>query len=272
MAKKNNTTTQAQFETTADGRRKLDKCYSGQKQMLAEGWTQEQIDALIDAPRSAPDTENPDEWLPIAGDKYGNVTMPEGAKWVFPKVDGFALCGTSLLTESEKARYRAYVKARESGQVKSTRSAPKQSKDLPKWQALLARVTEIGDEEAIRMVKELMPSVKLCSAYKKLTGLDTLDTTNIWTFYGFMYRGPNDEVKTTLYAKDLPELLEAGWQPTLLQKQVRALLDECKTHGITFDEDKNGVKFTGVKETVAEATAEAPAEAETDPVAEALKD
>ena len=276
MAKKTIVVDNAQVQATVavvDHPRKLDKNYSGQKQMLAEGWTQAEIDALINAARSTPDTVNPEAWLPLK-DGTDNVAMPDGAKWSFPKVDGFALCGTSLLTKEEKARYRAYVKARESGKVKST---SKKSVDMTKWNALLARLTELGDEQALAMFKELMPQDKTAipNAYKKLTGRTTVDDT-CWTWYGMMYRSPEDEngqrqTEPTLTSKGIAAKLEAGWEPVILQKQIRALLDECKEKGMKLDETSNGVIFHMPEATV-EPQPEAEAQQKEEAVAEALAD
>lgn len=235
------TTATTEIKRDANGRRLLDKSYSGQKEMLASGWTQEEIDALITAPRTEPDTENPEAWTPIPDDKNGNVKMPENGKWKFPKVDGFAVCGTSLLTEAEKARYRAYIKSKGNGTSKAMTDEQKKEVE-EKWQKLLGML----DGDALNMAKELhemfAPKSAVPSAYTKLTGKKAVDDTK-WTWYGFMYRGENGETEPQLTKDNLLEKIEAGWTPVILQKDIRALLDTCKEKGMTVTETPTGVTF-----------------------------
>lgn len=242
MKKTNETLTTATTEVKRDatGRRLLDKSYSGQKEMLAAGWTQAEIDALVNAPRSTPDTDNPEAWTPIDGDKNGNVKMPDGAKWRFPKVDGFAVCGTSLLTEDEKARYRAYIKSKGNGTTKQTDEQKKETE--AKWQALLSLLDGEALEKARELHEMFAPRVGIPRAYEKLTGRKSVDDT-VWTWYGMMYASPDGEKEPQLTKDNLLEKLEAGWTPVVLQKDIRSLLDDCKAKGITVTETVHGVTF-----------------------------
>lgn len=232
---------------TADGRRMLTKAYSGQKEMLADGWTQDQINALITAERSTPDVANPEAWTPL-NDGTDNVSMPENGTWRFPKVDGYAVCGTSLLTAEEKARYRAYIKSKDKGTSHRSMSAEDKAAAMAKWDSLIAQLASMpNSDEALAMAKELQamyaPKAAIPAAYKKLTGRDTIDDTR-WTWYGFMYASPDGEKEPSLTKETLLAKLEAGWQPVVLQKDIRALLDTCKEKGLKLDESPLGVQFS----------------------------
>lgn len=231
-------TMEAKFDKVT-GRRLLDQSYSGQKEMLACGWTQEQIDALVDAPRSTSDVEHPEEWLPV-GDGTDNVIMPEGAEWHWAKVDGFAVCGTSLLNKEEKARYRAYEKAKSAGRALTSSTSRKAVKDMDKWQALLEQVK--NDPIAVQMVRDLMPKAKPTSEYTKLTGKDVVDDTE-WTLFGLMYASVDGERKPDLQPEELPALLMNGWAPVRLAADVTKAIASLKNKGIDSVEENGKIRF-----------------------------
>ena len=65
-------------------RRKLDKRYHNLQEMIEAGWSQTELEALIQAPRTK-----------------------EAVNGNMPFVDGFPICGTSLMNKKEHDQYLA---------------------------------------------------------------------------------------------------------------------------------------------------------------------
>ena len=113
-------------------RRKLDARYRNLAEMIDAGWTQAELEALIQARRTKEATG-------------GNM----------PFVDGFPICGTSLMNKKEHEAYLAYKKGLKSGSSCTQKTGPEQM-------ALWAKLAEACKDspEALALVAQLMPKAK----------------------------------------------------------------------------------------------------------------
>ena len=177
-------------------RRKLDKRYHNLNEMIDAGWTQAELEALIQAPRTK-----------------------EAVNGNMPFVDGFPICGTSLMNKQEHANYLAYKKG-----LKSGSSAPAQ-KSSPEQMALWAKLAEACKDspEALSIVAQLMPKAK--GPVDTLFGGEPMEPCSMaW----LMYRHADG----TRFADRMGTLAQfaaedEGTFSALTKKQVEDLLKKC---------------------------------------------
>lgn len=176
-------------------RRKLDARYKNLAEMIKAGWTQAELEALIQAPRTKEATG-------------GNM----------PCVDGFPICGTSLMNQVEHDAYLAYKKGLRSGQSSAPKASPEQA-------ALWAKLTEAcrDSPEALALVAQLMPRAR--GPVETLFGGEPVEPCSIaW----LMYRhadGTRFENKLGTLAQFAAE--DEGTECALTKKQVEDLLKKC---------------------------------------------
>lgn len=177
-------------------RRKLDKRYKNLAEMIESGWTQAELEALIQAPRTK-----------------------EASGGNMPFVDGFPICGTSLMNKKEHDNYLAYKKGLKSG---SSSTAPKAG---PEQMALWAKLTEACKDspEALALVAQLMPKAK--GPVETLFGGEPLEPCSMaW----LMYRhadGSRFEDRMGTLAQFAEE--DEGTECIFTKKQVEDLLKKC---------------------------------------------
>lgn len=177
-------------------RRKLDKRYHNLNEMIDAGWTQAELEALIQAPRTK-----------------------EAVNGNMPFVDGFPICGTSLMNKKEHDAYLAYKKG-----LKSGSSAPAQ-KTGPEQMALWAKLAEACKDspEALALVAQLMPKAR--GPIETLFGGEPLEPCSMaW----LMYRHADG----TRFADRMGTLAQfaaedEGTECALTKKQVEDLLNRC---------------------------------------------
>ena len=175
-------------------RRRLDKRYRNLTEMLESGWTQAELEALIQAPRTKEATG-------------GNM----------PHVDGFPICGTSLMNKEEHEAYLQYKKS-----LKSGSSAQKSS---PEQMSLWAKLAEACKDspEALSLVAQLMPRAK--GPVETLFGGEPMEPCSIaW----LMYRHA-DGSRFSNRMGTLAQFAEQdeGTECVLTKKQVEDLLKKC---------------------------------------------
>lgn len=175
-------------------RRHLDKRYRNLQEMIEAGWSKAELEALIQAPRSKAAVN-------------GNM----------PFVDGFPICGTSLMNIHEHKAYLEYKKG-----LKSGSSAQKTG---PEQMALWAKLAEVCKDspEAIALVAQLMPHQK--GPVETLFGGEPMSPCSLaW----LMYRHANgsrfaDRMGTLAqYAEE-----DEGTECAFTKKQVEDLLKKC---------------------------------------------
>ena len=176
-------------------RKRLDKRYNNLKEMLEAGWTKEELESLIQAPRTKEATG-------------GNM----------PSVDGFPICGTSLMNREEHEAYLAYKKGLKSG------SAPAKARD-PEQMALWAKLAQACKDspEALSIVAQLMPKAK--GPVETLFGGEPIEPCS-WAW--LMYRHADG----TRFADRMGTLAQfaaedEGTECALTRKQVEDLLKKC---------------------------------------------
>ena len=177
-------------------RRKLDKRYHNLNEMIDAGWTQTELEALIQAPRTK-----------------------EAVNGNMPFVDGFPICGTSLMNKQEHDAYLAYKKG-----LKSGSSAPAQ-KSSPEQMALWAKLAEACKDspEALALVAQLMPKAR--GPVETLFGGEPMEPCSMaW----LMYRHADG----TRFADRMGTLAQyasedEGTECALTKKQVDDLLKKC---------------------------------------------
>lgn len=177
-------------------RRRLDKRYHNLNEMLEAGWSQSELEALIQAPRSKAATG-------------GNM----------PFVDGFQICGTSLMNKQEHAAYIEYKKGLKSG---SSSTATKAGSEQ---MALWARLAEACKDspEALALVAQLMPKAR--GPVETLFGGEPIEPC---TYAWLMYRHADG----TRFADRMGTLAQfaeedEGTECVLTKKQVEDLLKKC---------------------------------------------
>lgn len=198
--------------------RTLDAKYQNLNEMRAAGFTDEDIRAIIDGPRSTEAT-----WA----DDYSSFT--------WPKVNGFVVCGTSLLNEEEKKAYNNYKKykagARGLSSGSSTSSATKEM-----WQSCLDTVIATGNQTLVDQFMKLMPKQHVSLLFQ-MFGVNDVGAVKKCTVHWLMFRGPNGEraEKHMLKAEDLGPLFVQGWMPVYTLQEIKDNLAKLKQQGIDLD-------------------------------------
>lgn len=177
-------------------RRKLDARYKNLAEMIEAGWSQSELEALIQAPRTK-----------------------EAVNGNMPFVDGFPICGTSLMNKKEHEAYLSYKKG-----LKSGSSAPAQ-KSSPEQMALWAKLAEACKDspEALALVAQLMPKAR--GPVETLFGGEPMEPCSMaW----LMYRHADG----TRFADHMGTLAQfaaedEGTECALTKKQVEDLLKKC---------------------------------------------
>ena len=175
-------------------RRRLDKRYHNLQEMLEAGWTQAELEALIQAPRTK-----------------------EAINGNMPFVDGFPICGTSLMNKQEHTAYLQYKKGLKSGSS-CTKTGPEQM-------ALWAKLASLCKDspEALALVAQLMPRAR--GPVETLFGGEPMEPCSLaW----LMYRHANGE----RFANRMGTLAQfaaedEGTECVLTKKQVDDLLKKC---------------------------------------------
>ena len=176
-------------------RRKLDKRYHNLQEMIEAGWSQAELEALIQAPRTK-----------------------EAINGNMPFVDGFPICGTSLMNKKEHDQYLAYKKGLKSGSSTATKTGPEQ---LALW-AKLAEACK-DSPEALARVAQLMSKAK--GRVESLFGGEPMEPCS---FAWLMYRHADG----TRFADRMGTLAQfaaedEGTECALTKKQVEDLLKKC---------------------------------------------
>ena len=176
-------------------RRRLDARYKNLAEMLAYGWTKAELEALIQAPRTKEATG-------------GNM----------PFVDGYPICGTSLMNEVEHKAYIQYKKSLKSGSSSAQKAGPEQM-------ALWAKLAEACKDspEALALVAQLMPKAK--GPVETLFGGEPMEPCS---YAWLMYRHADG----TRFADRMGTLAQfaaedEGTECALTKKQVEYLLKKC---------------------------------------------
>ena len=178
-------------------RRRLDKRYHNLAEMIGEGWSKSELEALIQAPRTK---------AAVGGN--------------MPYIDGFPICGTSLMNKQEHEAYLAYKKGLKSGS--SSSSAQKAG---PEQMVLWAKLAEACKDspEALALVAQLMPRAK--GPVETLFGGEPMEPCSMaW----LMYRhadGSRFEDRMGTLAQFAAE--DEGTECALTKKQVEDLLKKC---------------------------------------------
>ena len=177
-------------------RRKLDRRYHNLNEMLESGWTQAELEALIQAPRTK-----------------------EAINGNMPFIDGFPICGTSLMNKEEHRAYLEYKKGLKSG------SSTSATKTGPEQMALWAKLAEACKDspEALALVAQLMPKAK--GPVETLFGGEPMEPCS-WAW--LMYRhadGTRFEDRMGTLAQFAEQ--DEGTECALTKKQVEDLLKKC---------------------------------------------
>lgn len=176
-------------------RRKLDKRYHNLAEMIEAGWSKEELESLIQAPRTK-----------------------EAIGGNMPYIDGFPICGTSLMNKEEHGAYLAYKKGLKSGSSTAPKAGPEQM-------ALWAKLAEACKDspEALSLVTQLMPKAK--GPVETLFGGEPMEPCSMaW----LMYRhgdGSRFENRMGTLAQFAEE--DEGTECTFTKKQVEDLLKKC---------------------------------------------
>lgn len=184
-------------------RRKLDKRYRNLQEMIEAGWSQEELEALIQAPR----TKNA---------VNGNM----------PFIDGFPLCGTSLMNQKEHEAYLNYKKGLKSGSSASAQKAG------PEQTALWAKLAEACKDspEALALLAQLMPKAK--GPVETLFGGEPMEPCSFaWLMYRHAdgSRFANRMGTLAQYAEE-----DEGTECAFTKKQVEDLLKKCGSKYAAF--------------------------------------
>lgn len=176
-------------------RRKLDRRYHNLQEMIDAGWTKAELEALIQAPRTK-ESNN------------GNM----------PYIDGFPICGTSLMNKEEHERYQCYKKSLRDNHS----SAPKAGSEQMALWAKLAEACK-DSPEALSLVAQLMPKAK--GPVETLFGGEPMEPCSMaW----LMYRhadGSRFENRMGTLAQFAEE--DEGTECIFTKKQVEDLLKKC---------------------------------------------
>lgn len=182
-------------------RRRLDKRYKNLNEMISSGWTKSELEALIQAPRTK-----------------------EASGGNMPQVDGFPICGTSLMNTKEHEAYIQYKKG-----LKSGSSAQKTG---PEQMALWAKLAEACKDspEALSLVAQLMPKAK--GPVETLFGEEPLEPCS---YAWLMYRHA-DGTRFSDRMGTLAQFAEEdeGTECVFTKKQVEDLLRKCGEKYVAF--------------------------------------
>lgn len=176
-------------------RRKLDKRYKNLAEMIDAGWSQAELEALIQAPRTKPSNG-------------GNM----------PFIDGFPICGTSLMNKEEHDAYLAYKK----GLKSYSSTAPKVGSEQA---ALWVKLTEACKDspEALALIAQLMPKAR--GPVEALFGGEPLEPcSRAWLMYRHADGSRFEDHMGTL-AQFAAE--DEGTECAFTNKQVDDLLKKC---------------------------------------------
>ena len=176
-------------------RRKLDKRYKNLNEMIDAGWSQAELEALIQAPRTK-----------------------EAVNGNMPFVDGFPICGTSLMNKKEHEAYLQYKKGLKSGSSTAQKSSPEQ---MALWSKLAEACKD--SPEALALVAQLMPKAK--GPVETLFGGEPMEPCS---YAWLMYRHADG----TRFADRMGTLAQfaaedEGTECALTKKQVEDLLKKC---------------------------------------------
>lgn len=177
-------------------RRKLDKRYKNLNEMIEAGWSQSELEALIQAPRTK-----------------------EASGGNMPFIDGFPICGTSLMNKKEHDAYLTYKKGLKSGSSSTAQNAG------PEQMALWAKLAEACKDspEALALVAQLMPKAK--GPVETLFGGEPMEPCS---YAWLMYRhadGSRFADRMGTLAQFASE--DEGTECALTKKQVEDLLKKC---------------------------------------------
>lgn len=176
-------------------RRRLDKRYDNIGSMIESGWTQSELEALIQAPRTR-----------------------EAVNGNMPFVDGFPICGTSLMNKTE---YKAYIEYKK--RLKSSSSCIKKAGQ--EQMALWAKLAEACKDspEALSLVARLMPKAK--GPVETLFGMEPIEPCSMaWLMYrhadGTRFKNRMGNI-CQFVAED------EGTECIFTKKQIINLLEKC---------------------------------------------
>lgn len=176
-------------------RRKIDRRYKNLQEMIEAGWSQSELEAVIQAPRTK-----------------------EASGGNMPFVDGFPICGTSLMNKKELYAYTAYKKGLKSGSSTAQKTGPEA---LALW-AKLAEACK-DSPSALALVAQLMPKAK--GPVETLFGGEPMEPCS---YAWLMYRHADG----TRFADRMGTLAQfaaedEGTECALTKKQVEDLLKKC---------------------------------------------
>lgn len=189
--------------------RKLEKKYQNLDEMKADGWTDKEIEALVNGPRTQEASLSEDHM-----------------KFVWPKIDGQPVCGTSLLNKVEKEMYYVYKKARKAANPEPRTSKPIENKEM--WDALIEKCQ--GDAEALALVLQLMPQRKNSTVEKLFGESNPRDKVSLaW----IMYR-KSDGTRFTNRTGNIAEFVKEddGIQCVYTAAQVTELVEKAEKSGV----------------------------------------
>lgn len=179
-------------------RRKLTARYKNLAEMIDAGWTKSELEALIQAPRTK-----------------------EAVNGNMPFVDGYPICGTSLMNEMEHKAYIQYKKGLKSGSSCSSSA----QKTGPEQMALWAKLAESCKDspEALALIAQLMPKAR--GPVETLFGGEPMEPCS-WAW--LMYRhadGSRFEDRMGTLAQFAEQ--DEGTECAFTKKQVEDLLKKC---------------------------------------------
>ena len=177
-------------------RRRLDARYKNLAEMLAKGWSKAELEALIQAPRTK-----------------------EAVNGNMPHIDGFPICGTSLMNTREHEAYLQYKKGLKSGSSCTAQKAG------PEALVLWAKLAEACKDspEALSLVAQLMPRAR--GPVETLFGEEPLEPCSMaWLMYRHADGSRFADRMGTL-AQFAAE--DEGTECVFTKKQVEDLLKKC---------------------------------------------
>lgn len=193
--------------------RTLEKDYTNVKEMIADGWTQEEMEALKTAERS----------------RAAACADPNGP-YTWPKVNGHKIL-YSFFNREEKDLYNPWYRAHHSGTSSGSQMTEEKKKQ---WQELLDYADSKKDPVLKQKILELMPKPKN-SAMQKLFGVDTVaELKSKVTLEWIIYRG-KDDVRGSNPAKftlqDAIAEFGVDFHPALTKQDVLKLVADLKNKG-----------------------------------------
>lgn len=193
--------------------KKLTKKYASVTAMKADGWTDQELTALVNGPRS-----KAAEW------------DEEHTYFRWPYIDGISIVGLfSLLTREEKDAYNAYHKKHGPNGSRTGVMSTANKEILEKCNALEAFIKENVPEEAKAKALELLAAIRPVvknNDMQLLFGVDDISqlhtkVTRTW----IMYRGPNGERGENPAEFTLAKAL-AAWGEDMQCVITKAAIDE----------------------------------------------